>query len=114
VVYGIRQVPKARVLSARTLGAKGVFLVTRVILPSAVPSTIGAFRIAISLGLVVVVVTEMFTGTEQGLGKRIYDSGLIYEMPTMYGAILLTGFLGYGLNRIIVLVEHSISKWFNV
>lgn len=110
-VYGIRQVPKTRVLSARTLGARGLFLITHVILPSAIPSVVSGFRIAVSLGLVVVVITEMFTGTDYGLGKRIYDSGLVYEMPTMYGAILVTGFLGYLLNRLIVSGEHAFAYW---
>jgi NitT/TauT family transport system permease protein len=110
-IYGIRQVPRTRVLATRTLGAKGLFLITHVVIPSAVPSIIGSCRVAISLGLIVVVMTEMFTGTDYGLGKRIYNAGLIYEMPTMYGAILITGLLGYLLNKVIMLFEQKLSAW---
>ncbi len=110
-VYGIKGVPRTRILAARTLGASGWRLVWKVYLPSAAPAIAGGLRLAISLGLVVVVVTEMFMGTTWGLGKRIYDSGLVYEIPTMYGAILIAGVLGFILNKSIEIVERHIAHW---
>ncbi len=110
-IYGIRQVPEIRLLSARILGTKGIDIVLKVYLPSAAPSIVSGLRLSVSLGLVVVIVTEMFTGTDNGLGKRIYDYGLIYETPLMYSAIILTGLLGYIINKSIVLFEKTFIHW---
>ena len=110
-IYGVRQVPRTRVLAARTLGARKLSLVFKVLVPSAIPTIIGGLRLAVSLGLVVVIVTEMFTGTASGLGKRIYDAGLIYEIPTMYAAIIIAGFTGFALNKIITLAEGRVAHW---
>jgi NitT/TauT family transport system permease protein len=110
-VYGVRQVPSARVLASRSLGAKGFAIVRKVIIPSAAPTIVAGLRLSISLGLIVVVVTEMFTGTQYGLGKRIYDSGLVYQIPGMYAAILVTGLAGYLLNKLIVYAESRVIHW---
>ena len=83
----------------------------KVYIPSAVPTIVAGLRLAISLGLVVVLVTEMFTGTTAGLGKRIYDTGLVYEIPTMYAVITVAGLLGFILNKAIVILERRIAHW---
>jgi len=63
-----------------------------VIIPDALPGIFVGFRTGISLALIVVVVSEMFLGTKQGLGQVIYNSSLLYETATMYAAIVtLTG-----------------------
>jgi len=110
-IYGVRQAPRTRLLAAKTMGARGARLLTKVIVPSAAPTIIGGVRVGISLGLVVVIVTEMFTGTEAGLGKRIYDAGLIYNSARMYGAIIVAGTLGYLMNKLVVAAETRVAHW---
>jgi NitT/TauT family transport system permease protein len=110
-MYGIRQVPHIRLLAARTLGARGWPLFWKVLIPSAIPTIVVGLRLSVSLGLIVVVMTEMFTGTGRGLGKQIYNAGLVYEIPTMYAAIVVTGILGFALNKIIMSLESRISHW---
>jgi NitT/TauT family transport system permease protein len=110
-IYGIKQVPRIRILAARTLGASGINLVWKVLIPSALPTIVAGLRLAVSLGLVVVLVTEMFTGTNLGLGKRIYEMGLIYEIPGMFAAIIVSGILGFALNKAIMIFERRIVHW---
>ncbi|HIH20405.1 TPA: ABC transporter permease, partial [Candidatus Micrarchaeota archaeon] len=68
-------------------------------------------RIALSLGLIVAIVTEMFIGTTVGLGRRIIDAQLVYRVPEMYAAIILTGILGYVLNRLFLWYERRTIHW---
>lgn len=65
----------------------------------------------LSLSLVVIIVTEMFIGTPIGLGRKIIDSQLTYEIKTMYAVILLTGILGYLLNSIFLFIETRFLHW---
>ncbi|MBT4368560.1 hypothetical protein HOB83_05640 [Candidatus Woesearchaeota archaeon] len=68
-------------------------------------------RIAISLSLVIVIVTEMFIGTNFGLGHRIINAQLVYRISEMYATILITGILGFLINKGFILVEKKIVHW---
>ena len=80
-------------------------------MPSSVPGVLGGVRIALSLSLVVAVVTEMFTGTVYGLGKTIYDAAIVYDTPMMYAGIVVAGLLGYAVNAAVIGIETRIAKW---
>lgn len=61
--------------------------------------------------MIVIIVTEMFIGTPSGLGRKIIDAQITYEIPTMYAVILLTGTLGYFLNRLFLSAEKKFLHW---
>jgi NitT/TauT family transport system permease protein len=75
------------------------------------PQTFIGLRSGISIALVIVIVAEMFIGTEQGLGKRIIDAQQILNVQDMYASILLTGLLGYSLNMLFLAVEKRLIHW---
>jgi len=56
-------------------------------------------------------VTEMFTGTVNGLGRRIYDAHDTYNIPEMYACILLIGIVGYAFNKVFVQLERRFVHW---
>ena len=101
----------ARLTSARTMGASGSFLFRTVVLPTALPQIATGARLAISLTLVLVVVSEMFIGSSNGLGYRVIDSQLMFDMPGLYSNILTLGCLGYLVNLIISTLEKRYIHW---
>lgn len=111
--YGVRYSRQSRMLVARVLRASPLQTTVKFVLPGALPSIFAGFRLSISLGLVVVIATEMIMGTRQGLGKRIFDDALIYQMEDMYAMILLVGTLGYVANKLSVVVEDRLIHWKN-
>ncbi len=110
-MYGVHLGKELRVRVANTMKIKGSALFTKVIFPEALPQIFSGFRVAISLSLIIVIVTEMFIGTDAGLGKRIIDSQLVYQTADMYAAILITGVMGFILNKIMMLVENKVVHW---
>jgi ABC-type nitrate/sulfonate/bicarbonate transport system permease component len=110
-MYGVHLGRELRIKSARSMRVTGLPLFTKVIFPEALPWIINGYRLALSLSLVIVVVTEMFIGTSHGLGHRIIDAQLSYQIPDMYGSILITGTLGYLLNKILIVLEKKIVHW---
>ena len=50
------------------------------------------------MALVIVIVAEMFIGSDNGLGHRIIDAQQVLNVKSMYAAILAAGALGYALN----------------
>ena len=55
------------------------------------PQTFVGIRTGISIALVVIIVAEMFIGATDGLGHRIIDAQISYDLTDMYGSILVTG-----------------------
>lgn len=110
-MYGVHLGRELRIRAAKTMKVSGFQLFSKVIFPEALPQIMSGYRVALSISLVIVVVTEMFIGTNYGLGHRIIDAQLVYKIPDMYGAILLTGALGYLLNKILILIEKKVVHW---
>ncbi len=110
-MYGVKNSNKLRIEAAKVMRANRKTIFLKVILPEALPEIIGGLRIAVSICLIVIVVTEMFIGTEYGLGKRIMHSHELFRISEMYASILLTGFLGYALNQILLFVEKRYVHW---
>jgi ABC-type nitrate/sulfonate/bicarbonate transport system permease component len=81
------------------------------ILRDALPNVMAGLRVCVSLSLVLVVVTEMFLSANDGLGKRIYDFYLTYRIPEMYAVLILLGLIGFGANKIALILERRLSFW---
>jgi NitT/TauT family transport system permease protein len=110
-MYGTRYSKKSRLRLVKVLRANPLQTFTKIILPDALPDIFVGFRTGLSIGLIVVVISEMFMGTHVGLGQRIYNSWLMYQIPKMYAAILLTGLMGYGFNKFFVVTERRLLHW---
>lgn len=110
-MYGVHLGKELRVRVAKTMKVKGFELFRKVIFPEALPQIFSGFRVAISLSLIIVIVTEMFIGTNAGLGKRIIDAQLVYQIADMYAAILMTGVIGFALNKIMMFIENRVVHW---
>ncbi len=111
VAYGVMNARKIRILAARVMGASRFQILRDVILMESLPQTFVGLRNGVSLALVIVVVAEMFIGSVDGLGHRVFDAQQLFEMPDMYAAIFAAGALGYGLNILFLLVEKNFVHW---
>lgn len=111
VAYGVMNARKTRILAARVMGASRVRVLWDVMLFESLPQTFVGLRNGVSLALVIVVVAEMFIGSTDGLGQRVFEAQQLIEMPDMYAAIFAAGALGYGLNLLFLTVERRFVHW---
>ena len=109
--YGVMNAKKTRVMAAKTMGISQFHIFKDILLMESLPQTFIGLRTGISLALVIVIVAEMFIGSESGLGHRIIDAQQVFNIKDMYSSILITGALGYGLNLIFMLVESRVIHW---
>lgn len=110
-MYGVRYSKKLRIKAASLMKISKLDLFRKIILLDALPHVFSGLRIAISIGLIIAVVTEMFVGSNLGLGKLIVDSQYLYKIPEMYVGIFVTGLLGYIFNKIIILIQKKVIYW---
>ncbi|MDB5965364.1 MAG: taurine transporter permease [Polaromonas sp.] len=109
--YGVINARKQRVMAARVMGASRWQVFKDVLIwESLQPSFVG-LRSAVSMALVIVIVAEMFIGSDTGLGHRIIDAQQVLNVKSMYAAILAAGGLGYALNILFLVAERRIVHW---
>jgi len=111
VAYGVINARKTRILAARSMGASRIRIFFDVIFLETLPQTFIGLRAGISLALIVVVVAEMFIGGVDGMGHRIMDDQMAFNIKDMYGSLLLSGALGYSLNYTFLLIEKYFIHW---
>jgi sulfonate transport system permease protein len=109
--YGVINARKQRIMAAKVMGASRWQIFKDVLIwESLQPSFVG-LRSAVSMALVIVIVAEMFIGSDSGLGHRIIDAQQVLNVKSMYAAILAAGALGYALNILFLLAERKIVHW---
>src|SRR5271156_4294861 len=111
VAYGVMNARKPRLLAAKVMGASRMRVLFDVMLLESLPQTFVGLRNGVSLALVIIVVAEMFIGSQGGLGPRVFEGQQPFEMPRMYAAIFAAGALGYGLNLLFLLIERRFVHW---
>ena len=111
VAYGVMNARKTRLLAARVMGASRLQVLIDVMLLESLPQTFIGLRNGVSLALVIIVVAEMFIGSQDGLGHSVFEAQQLFDMPRMYAAIFAAGALGYGLNLLFLLVERRFVHW---
>jgi ABC-type nitrate/sulfonate/bicarbonate transport system permease component len=109
--YGVMNAKKTRVMAAQIMGVSKWHVFKDVMLMESLAQTFVGLRSAVSMALVIVIVAEMFIGSENGLGHRIIDAQQVFNVKEMYASILATGALGYGLNLLFLLVEKRLFHW---
>ena len=82
----------------------------RIILPAAGPAIITGLRTALSIGITVIIFSEMF-GSTNGIGFQILAAQRNFAVSDMWGGIILLGILGYLLNVAFRGLEAYVLRW---
>jgi ABC-type nitrate/sulfonate/bicarbonate transport system permease component len=109
-IEGVRAVPYETRDTAAMLHVGPVERLYRVYLPAALPSIVAGMRIALSVGLVLVVISEL-VGSPDGLGYYINFQSSQFNIAEMYGGLLFLGLLGYVLNQLFLVAERRVLAW---
>src|SRR6266404_2508036 len=109
--YGVMNARKQRVMAAKVMGASRWQIFKDVLIWESLQPTFVGLRSAVSMALVIVIVAEMFIGSDTGLGHRIIDAQQVLNVKSMYAAILAAGMLGYTLNVLFLVIERRVVHW---
>lgn len=111
-VEGVRAVDSVMSETARSYGITGVAQLRHVVLRSASPQIFAGLRQALSIGIILMVISEMFAASN-GLGFTIVQFQRGFAIPDMWTGILLLGLLGFVLSVVFRLVERRVLGWYH-
>ena len=109
--YGVINARKQRIAAAKVMGASRWQIFKDVLIWESLQASFVGLRSAVSMALVIVVVAEMFIGSESGLGHKIINAQQVMNTKMMYAAIMSAGILGYALNVAFLAIERKIVHW---
>ncbi|WP_405930391.1 ABC transporter permease [Streptomyces sp. NBC_00827] len=111
-VEGVRAVDSVMSETARSYGITGVARLRYVVLRAASPQIFAGLRQALSIGIILMVISEMF-GASDGLGFSIVQFQRGFAIPDMWTGILVLGLLGFLLSVVFQLVERRVLGWYH-
>jgi ABC-type nitrate/sulfonate/bicarbonate transport system permease component len=110
---GLESVDRRLLLVARSFCGSRWKTFRTVALPSAAPFIVSGMRQSVGRGLVGVVVGELF-GAKAGLGNIITTASSVFDMPTLFVAVVTLALAGVILTGILRSFELRLAAWRDV
>ena len=95
---------------ARNNGAKDWDLIWTVALPGALPSILTGLNLGLGFALTVIVGTELLV-PQGGLGALIWQSYQIFDIASIFAALIVVAVLGWASNYFMQELERQIIPW---
>jgi ABC-type nitrate/sulfonate/bicarbonate transport system permease component len=111
-VEGVRAVDSVMAETARSYGITGLARLRGVVLRAASPQIFAGLRQALSIGIILMVISEMFAASN-GLGFTIVQFQRSFAIPDMWTGILVLGLLGFLLSVVFHMVERRVLGWYH-
>lgn len=117
-VHGVSKVDRKLVLAAQTMGVPRITILSRVVLPGALPSILLGARLAMGVAWTAIIAAELAVGAKSGGG----GSGGIGQMMFVFYAynidlnaivvcMIVVGIVALAIDRIFRAAEHRIIPW---
>jgi len=111
-VEGVRAVDEVLSDTSRSYRITGLTRLRRLVLPAAGPQIVAGMRQALSIAIILMVISEMFASTN-GLGFSIIQFQRSFAIPQMWSGILLLGLLGFALSLLFAVFERRTLRWYH-
>lgn len=109
-IGGVRSADRDLLRAARAYCASDWQIFTTVVIPGAVPFILTGVRQAVALGLIGVVVGEMFGGSE-GIGYMVNYGGQTFQTDTVFLGVVIIAMAGIVLTWLAEQLERHFSRW---
>jgi NitT/TauT family transport system permease protein len=109
-VAGVKALDPDLLRAARAYCATDWQIFTTVALPGSVPFILTGIRQGVSLGLIGVVISEMFGGSE-GIGFMVAYGGQTFQTDTLFVGVVVIAFAGILLTWLAERLERRFSRW---
>jgi len=107
---GVVNVDKTLINAARVLGAKDGTIFARVVVPASTPFILVGMRVGLGSAWATVVAAELLAA-QAGLGYRMQQAQIYYDLSTIFVSIAIIGILGLVMDRLLLFAETKLTGW---
>jgi ABC-type nitrate/sulfonate/bicarbonate transport system permease component len=111
-VEGVRAVDEVLTDTCHSYRIRGGLRVYQLTLRSASPQIVAGARQALSIGIILMVISEMFAASS-GIGFTVIQFKDGFRIPQMWTGVILLGLLGVLLAFLFRLVERRVLGWYH-
>ena len=107
---GVVDVDRTLINAARVLGTGDAGIFARVVVPASTPFILVGMRVGLGSSWATLVAAELIAAQE-GLGFRMQNAQLFYDLPTIFVGLISIGILGLLMDRVLLLAERRLTGW---
>ena len=105
-----RKLENTIIEAARTLGTKGIRLITKVVVPGILPDLYRDLRILLGWAWTYLIVAELI-GTSSGITFFITQQARYQHFENVYAAIIIIGIIGFGSDLLLARLGRKLFPW---
>ncbi|HUK60051.1 MAG TPA: ABC transporter permease [Stellaceae bacterium] len=107
---GVENIDKRLIETARSFTATEFAILTKIVLPAALPYIISGMRLAVARVLIMVVVAELYASTA-GVGYLIFQAGAGYDTSMIFVGVVILAAAGVLMNAGLRALERRVAPW---
>jgi sulfonate transport system permease protein len=107
---GIRNIPRQYLEVASVLRLSRRSVLTKLMLPAALPSIFGGLRLALSHAWIALIVVEMLAATE-GVGYMMVWGRTLFQIDIVIVGMIVIGVIGLALDAGLTRLERRLQRW---
>jgi sulfonate transport system permease protein len=107
---GVRGVEPIVVETARSYGLSRSQQIRTIIVPAAMPQVLAGVRVAVGLGVTVMVVANMFVSTT-GLGAQVAIAQENFQIKDAWAGILMIAVVGLAITGVYTVIHNRVLSW---
>ncbi len=81
-----------------------------VVVPASTPFILVGMRIGLGASWATVVAAELIAA-QGGLGHRMQQAQVYYDLPTIFVQLIAIGAIGLAMDRLLLLAERRLTHW---
>ena len=109
-MQAVRSISQKKIQAAQALGASPWVVFSRVVLPASLPGIFTGIRMAISIGVTMLVGAEL-TATSDGIAWMALTAAEFLSTDVVLVGVLIMAAMGYGLDRLVRAIEARLVHW---
>ena len=109
-MQAVRSISQKKIQAAQALGASPWTVFWRVVLPASLPGIFTGVRVAISIGVTMLVGAEL-TATSDGVAWMALTAAEYLSTDIVLVGVLIMAGMGYGLDRLVRAIDIRVVHW---
>lgn len=107
---GVLNVDKTLINAGRVLGASDLTIFRRIAVPASTPFIMVGLRQGLGASWATLVAAELIAA-QQGLGYRMQQAEIYYDLPTIFVGLITIGIFGLVMDRLILWADRHLTNW---